>query len=91
MSEVFRVDQNHCVPGRSVSDNTTWLRYVLDNSSSLDKATGLISIDQEEAFDWMHQYFVSEESVFVRNWENILEKTEGRLKNGCGFFFSKHV
>lgn len=23
--------------------------------------------------------FLGEESVFVRNWENVLEKTEGRL------------
>lgn len=24
--------------------------------------------------------FLGEEFVFVRNWENVLEKTEGRLK-----------
>lgn len=64
MSEVFRVDQTYCVPGRSVSDNMAWLRYVLETSSSLDKATGLISIDQEEAFDWMHQYFVAKFKCF---------------------------
>lgn len=64
MSEVFRVDQTYCVPGRSVSDNMTWLRYVLDTSRSLDKATGLISIHQKEAFDCMHQYFAAKFKYF---------------------------
>ena len=51
MAEVVHVDQTYCVPGRLISDNITVIRHVLDISSSLGIETGLISIDQEKAFD----------------------------------------
>ena len=57
MAEVVHVDQTYCVPGRLISDNITVIRHVLDISSSLGIETGLTSIDQEKAFNWVeHQY-----------------------------------
>lgn len=35
--------------------------------------------------------FLGEESVFVRNWKNVLEKTEGRLEKWMWLFSPKHV
>ncbi|TWW78214.1 Transposon TX1 uncharacterized 149 kDa protein ORF 2, partial [Takifugu flavidus] len=57
MAEVIHVDQTYCVPGRRISDNINLIRHVLDISSSLGIDTGLISLDQEKAFDRVeHQY-----------------------------------
>lgn len=51
MSEVVHIDQTYCVPGRLISDNVTLILHVLEVSGSLAEDTGLISIDQEKAFD----------------------------------------
>ena len=51
MAEVVHVDQTYCVSGRLISDNITLTWHVLDVTSSLGIGTGLISIDQEKAFD----------------------------------------
>ncbi len=57
MAEILHVDQTYCVPGRLISDNITLIRHVLDVSGFLGIDTGLISIDQEKAFDRVeHQY-----------------------------------
>ncbi|KAI3369168.1 hypothetical protein L3Q82_026127 [Scortum barcoo] len=61
MAEVVHVDQTYCVPGRLISDNIHLIRHVLDVSGSLGIGTGLISIDQEKAFDRVeHQYHVED-------------------------------
>ena len=57
MASIIHPDQTYCVPNRLISDNVTLIRDYLDLSSSLDIETGLISIDQEKAFDRVeHQY-----------------------------------
>ena len=57
MAEVVHVDQTYCAPSRLIRDNITLIRHVLDISGSLGIGTGLISIDQEKAFDRVeHQY-----------------------------------
>uniref|UniRef100_A0A3B4W8S0 Reverse transcriptase domain-containing protein n=1 Tax=Seriola lalandi dorsalis TaxID=1841481 RepID=A0A3B4W8S0_SERLL len=57
MAAVVHTDQTYCVPGRLISDNVTLIRDVLEVSGSLAVDTGLISIDQEKAFDRVeHQY-----------------------------------
>lgn len=38
-------------PGRLISDNITLIQHVLEVSGSLAVDTGLISLDQEKAFD----------------------------------------
>lgn len=56
MVDVIHVDQSYCVPGRLVTDNVVLIRDILEVSGSLVE-TGLISIDQEKAFDRVqHQY-----------------------------------
>ena len=57
MASVVHPDQTYCVPSRLISDNVTLIRDVLAISSELGFDTGLISIDQEKAFDRVeHQY-----------------------------------
>lgn len=57
MGQVIHLDQTYCVPGRSITDNVCLIRDVLSVSSLLGVNLGLISIDQEKAFDRVeHQY-----------------------------------
>lgn len=91
VGEVIHVDQTYCVPGRSISDNITLIRHVLDVSSSLGVDTGLISVDQEKAFDRVeHQYlwqalaafgfnpgFIAKIQVLYRDIASILKVNGG--------------
>ncbi len=54
---VIHVDQTYCVPNRSIFDNIYLIRDILDISRSLGLNVGLISLDQEKAFDRVeHNY-----------------------------------
>ncbi|KAJ4944752.1 hypothetical protein JOQ06_013292, partial [Pogonophryne albipinna] len=50
--------QTYCVPGRSMVDNVHLIGDVLEVSSSLGIDTGLISLDQEKAFDRVENSFL---------------------------------
>lgn len=57
MEKVIHVDQTYCVPSRLITDNITFIRDILNLSGSLGCKLGLISLDQEKAFDRVeHQY-----------------------------------
>ncbi|KAK3562046.1 hypothetical protein QTP86_025228, partial [Hemibagrus guttatus] len=57
MDSVIQTDQTYCVPSRSIIDNVSLIRDILDVSRSLAVDLGLISLDQETAFDRVeHQY-----------------------------------
>lgn len=58
MEEVIHRDQTHCVPDRSMVNNVHLIRDVLDVSGSLGLDTGLISLDQEKAFDRVEHNFL---------------------------------
>nr|BAC82605.1 pol-like protein [Tetraodon nigroviridis] len=58
MEEVIHRDQTYCVPGRSIVDNVHLIRDVLKTSSLLGLNTGLISLDQEKAFDRVEHRFL---------------------------------
>ncbi|TWW54318.1 Transposon TX1 uncharacterized 149 kDa protein ORF 2, partial [Takifugu flavidus] len=58
MEQVIHRDQTYCVPGRSIGDNVHLIRDVLEVSRSLDVDTGLISLDQEKAFDRVEHQFL---------------------------------
>ncbi|KAI3376787.1 hypothetical protein L3Q82_000387 [Scortum barcoo] len=58
MEQVIHQDQTYCVPGRSMVDNIYLIRDVLEVSSSLGMDTGLISLDQEKAFDRVEHNFL---------------------------------
>uniref|UniRef100_A0A9J8BR89 Reverse transcriptase domain-containing protein n=1 Tax=Cyprinus carpio carpio TaxID=630221 RepID=A0A9J8BR89_CYPCA len=57
MGQVIHLDQTYCVPGRSITHNVCLIQDVLSVSSLLGVNLGLISIDQEKAFNRVeHQY-----------------------------------
>uniref|UniRef100_A0A3Q2ZXK0 Reverse transcriptase domain-containing protein n=1 Tax=Kryptolebias marmoratus TaxID=37003 RepID=A0A3Q2ZXK0_KRYMA len=58
MEQVIHRDQTYCVPGRSMVDNVYLIRDVLEVSGSLGLRTGLISLDQEKAFDRVEHGFL---------------------------------
>ena len=58
MASIIHPDQTYCVPGRLISDNVTLIRDVLELSNSLGIQTGLISIDQEKAFDRVENQYL---------------------------------
>ncbi|TWW53878.1 Transposon TX1 uncharacterized 149 kDa protein ORF 2 [Takifugu flavidus] len=58
MEQIIHQDQTYCVPGRFIVDNVHLIRDVLEVSRSLDVDTGLISLDQEKAFDWVEHTFL---------------------------------
>ncbi|KAJ4925991.1 hypothetical protein JOQ06_008176 [Pogonophryne albipinna] len=66
MEYVVHVDQTYCVPSRLITDNVTLTPDVLDLSGSLGCELGLISLDQEKAFDQVeHQYLWQTLEAFV--------------------------
>ncbi|KAI4903397.1 hypothetical protein NFI96_004731 [Prochilodus magdalenae] len=44
-------DQAYCVPGRSIADNLFLIRDVMELANRVPTDLGLISLDQEKAFD----------------------------------------
>lgn len=69
VEQVIHRDQTYCVPGRSTVDNVHLIGDVLEVSSSLGINTGLISLDQEKAFDRVEQLpLESNGEVWVQRW-----------------------
>ncbi|KAK0155412.1 Transposon TX1 uncharacterized protein [Merluccius polli] len=58
MEHLIHRDQTYCVSGSSMVDNVHLIRNVLDVSNSLGCNTGLISLDQEKAFDRVEHNFL---------------------------------
>lgn len=58
MDEIIGLDQSYCVPGRSILDNLFLIRDLFDLSGMYDFNIGVISIDQEKAFDRVDHYFL---------------------------------
>uniref|UniRef100_A0A3Q3AE51 Reverse transcriptase domain-containing protein n=1 Tax=Kryptolebias marmoratus TaxID=37003 RepID=A0A3Q3AE51_KRYMA len=58
MEQVIHRDQTYCVPSRSMVDNIYLIRDVLEVSGSLGLQAGLISLDQEKAFDRVEHDFL---------------------------------
>jgi len=57
LEEVIHSGQSYCVPGRSIFDNIHLMRDVFDVSKIVGVDMGLISLDQEKAFDRVeHDY-----------------------------------
>lgn len=91
MDQVVHQTQTYCVPGRSMFDNISLVRDILDVSSFLGYNAGLVSLDQEKAFDRVeHRYlwkvlerfgldfgFIAKIMVLYENIESVLKI------NGC--------
>lgn len=60
MNEVIHPDQTYCVPKRSIFDNISLIRDIYDVSKSLNIDAGLISLDQEKAFDRVEHVYLWE-------------------------------
>ena len=57
MGQIINMDQSYCVPDRQIGDNISRILDFLDVSRAFGLDAGLISIDQEKAFDRVeHQY-----------------------------------
>lgn len=54
---IARIDQSNCTPDRSIVENVSSIRDVLELSRLFDLKLGLISLEQEKAFDRVeHNY-----------------------------------
>lgn len=51
MAQVVHSDQSYCIPNRSIFDNITLVRDLLAVFGNLGTNAGLISLDQQKAFD----------------------------------------
>ncbi len=57
MEQVVHPDQTYCIPGRLISDNIVLIRDLLEISKLFDLKMGIVSMDQEKAFDRVeHKY-----------------------------------
>ena len=57
MDAVIHANQTYCVPGRTIMDNLFLIRDIIDLSKMQNLDLGLLSIDQEKAFDKVdHNY-----------------------------------
>lgn len=71
-------DQSDCVPDRSIVENLFLIRDVLDICKLSDVNVGLLSLDQEKAFDRVdHQYFIKTIKAFlfgdvILSWMSLL-------------------
>ncbi len=87
MEHVIHPDQSYCVPGRRISDNISFIRDILDGGKLFDLDVGLISIDQEKAFDRVeHLYLWSVmkafgfDSGFISMIKTLYSEVESVLK-----------
>ncbi len=58
ISQVIHSDQSYCVPRRSIVDNIYLIRDALEVSKLLNLDFGLISLDQEKAFDRVEHFYL---------------------------------
>ena len=65
LGQVIHPDQTYCVPGRLIQNNISFIRDIVDLGKSFNLEFGLVSIDQEKAFDRVdHSYLWSTLAAF---------------------------
>lgn len=65
LAEVIHPDQTYCVPGRLIHNNISFIRDVFDLGKLLELNFGLVSVDQEKAFDRVeHSYLWNNLAAF---------------------------
>ena len=94
MDQIIHRTQTYCVPGRSIVDNVSLIRDLLDVSGSLGLDVGLVGLDFEKAFDrtehcylWkvLQRYglrdgFIARIKVMYENIESVLKVNGGLCK-----------
>ena len=94
MEQLIHRSQTYCVPGRSIVDNVSLIRDILEVSGSLGLDAGLFSLDQEKAFDRVeHRYLwkvlkryglspglIAKIKVLYENIESVLKINGGLCK-----------
>lgn len=58
IGDIIHTDQTYCIPNRSIFDNVYLIKNILDVSSLLNIDTGLISLDQEKAFNRVEHLYL---------------------------------
>ena len=58
IGQVVHIDQTYCIPQRSIFDNVALIRDLLDFSRLTGIKAGLISLDQQKAFDRVEHSFL---------------------------------
>lgn len=87
IGQVVHTDQSYCIPDRSIFDNITMVRDLMTVSGNLGVSVGLISLDQQKAFDRVeHDYLWSAmgsfgfSSTFISRVRAIYCNIESLLK-----------
>lgn len=93
LEEVIHSGQSYCVPGRSIFDNIRFIRDLFDVSKILGVDMGLISLDQEKAFDrvehdylWKTLQAFGFSSDFIGYIKILYNDIESLLKVNGGLF-----
>lgn len=91
LSQVIHSDQNYCIPNRSILDNISLVRDVLEVARLFGVNGGLISLDQEKAFDRVEHAYLREaleafgfSQVFINMIEAMYCDIESVLKVNGG-------
>ena len=79
---IIHSDQTYCVPDRSIMDNIFCVRDILDVCKVYDLDVGIVSLDQENAFDRVdHSYLFSALKAF--GFGDVFLSWVGLLYNGA--------
>ena len=58
LSNIIHVDQSYSVPGRQIFDNISLVRDVITYANNNNITLGIVSLDQEKAFDRVHHEYL---------------------------------
>lgn len=91
IDQVIHPDQTYCIPSRSIFDNVALVRDVIDMAKMLGLDVGLVSLDQEKAFDrvehsylWDTLYAFGFSEGFIQKVKVLYSDVESILKINGG-------
>lgn len=96
--EVVHKDQSYCVKNRSIMDNLHLIRDVVDFAYCKDVNMGLLSLDQEKAFDTVYHGFLFDtlnafgfEEKFISRIKLLYAEATCMIKMGGGLSIPVNV
>ena len=60
LPKLISPDQSYAIPGRTIYDNISLVRDVIQYADKTQTQVGFLSLDQEKAFDQMNHYYLFE-------------------------------